>query len=88
MFWRAADGTGAVERLTESPDTQDPQAVSPDGTRLVFKEDVPKMGSDLMVLTMDTPRKAQPLVQTPFDELSAEISPDGRWLAYQSNESG
>ena len=33
-------------------------------------------------------RRPQPLLQTPFEELNAEISPDGRWLAYQSNESG
>ena len=38
LFWQAADGTGAVERLTESPNTQYPTAVSPDGRRLIFTE--------------------------------------------------
>ena len=62
--------------------------MSPDGTRLVFKEQFPKTGWDLMVLTLDNERNAQPLAQTAFAELDGEVSPDGRWLAYQSNESG
>jgi serine/threonine-protein kinase len=88
LFWQAADGTGAVERLTESPNEQTPYSVSPDGTRLVFREDVRATGQDLKVLTLQGERRAEPLVQTAFNELNAEISPDGRWLAYDSNESG
>ena len=45
-------------------------------------------GSDLKVLTLQGERRAEPLVQTAFNERNAEISPDGRWLAYHSNESG
>ena len=41
-----------------------------------------------MTLTLDKDRRVQPLVQTQFAELNGEISPDGRWLAYQSNDSG
>ena len=41
-----------------------------------------------MMLTLDKDRRVQPLVQTPFTERNGEISPDGRWLAYQSNDSG
>ena len=44
LFWQAADGTGAVERLTESPNTQYPTAVSPDGRRLIFTETAPTDG--------------------------------------------
>jgi serine/threonine-protein kinase len=88
LFWQAADGTGTIERLSESPNAQDPSAMSPDATRLVFKEQSPKTGWDLMVLTLDKQRHVEPLVRTTFDEVNAEISPDGRWLAYQSNESG
>jgi serine/threonine-protein kinase len=40
------------------------------------------------MLTLDKDRRIQPLVQTPAAEMNAEISPDGRWLAYQSNDSG
>lgn len=92
LFWQAADGTGAVERLTEGQNRQFPMAVSPDGTRLVFMEDSTSSGgnsgSDLMMLLLQGERRPQPLVQTPFSERNAEISPDGRWLAYDSNESG
>jgi serine/threonine-protein kinase len=106
LFWQAADGTGAVERLTESPTNQMASAVSPDGTRLVFREENATTGEDLMVLALVWGQRAQspspgvgglgrsatsdvrPLVQTTFNELNGEISPDGRWMAYQSNESG
>ena len=88
LFSQAADGTGAVERLTESANEQTSYAVSPDGTRLVFCEDLRATGQDLNVLTLQGERRAEPLVQTGFTERDAEISPDGRWLAYESNESG
>jgi Tol biopolymer transport system component len=106
LFWQAADGTGAGERLTESLNNQRPTAFSPDGTRLIFREETPTAGEDLIVLALEGGRRAQqhspgvgrpersvtsdvrPLVQTTFDELNGEISPDGRWVAYQSNESG
>ena len=53
LFWQAADGTGAVERLTESPNTQYPSAVSPDGRRLIFSEERPKTGNDVMQMELD-----------------------------------
>jgi len=88
LFWQAADGTGAVERLTQSENPQWAYAMTRDGTRLVFREDNPKTGRDLMALTLDKQRQAHPLVRTTFAEFNGEISPDGRWLAYQSSESG
>jgi len=88
LFWQAADGAGAVERLTESPDAQVPHAITPDGTRIVFREAATTTGNDLMLMPLQPPRRAQPLVQTMFNERNAEIGPDGRWLAYESNESG
>jgi serine/threonine-protein kinase len=86
LFWQSADGTGAVERLTESPNNQVPSNFSPDGKRLVLAEIV--NGSDLMALSFDGERRTQPLVRTQFSERNAEISPDGRWIAYESDESG
>jgi serine/threonine-protein kinase len=88
IFWQAADGTGVVERLTTSTNAQYPMSISPDGTRLVFREDAEKSKRDSHMLSLDGNRQAQPLVQTPFDDENGEISPDGQWLAYQSNESG
>ncbi len=88
LFWQAADGTGAVERLTDSPNRQNAGAVSPDGTRLIFTELAPKTGSDVMQVQLDGTRRVTPLVQTPFKEQNGILSPDGRWLAYEANDSG
>ncbi|MBI4887506.1 MAG: PD40 domain-containing protein [Acidobacteria bacterium] len=88
LYWQAADGTGAVERLTESPNLQNGAAVSPDGTRVIFYEVAPKTGTDVMQLQLDGTRRVTPLVQTPFAEQNGIISPNGRWLAYEANDSG
>jgi eukaryotic-like serine/threonine-protein kinase len=103
IYWQTADGTGAPDRLTDSGD-QSPFTIAPDGSQIVFREGVqgpsglvPSVQNDLMRLLMGSPdrtpsnaasRSRMPLIQTRFNELNAEISPDGRWLAYQSNESG
>jgi serine/threonine-protein kinase len=87
VFWQAADGTGSPERLFESPATQVPQSVSPDGTRVVLREGT-IANYDLSVLMLGAERGTEPLIRTEFHEQNAEISPDGRWLADQSNESG
>jgi serine/threonine-protein kinase len=88
VFSQAADGTGAVERLSESPNPQVPTAVSPDGTRVVLTETSPKTGQDVMTLRLDGPHQVLPLMQTPFDERNGIVSPDGRWLAYEADDSG
>ena len=88
LYWQASDGSGAAARLTDSPNTQMPNAVSPDGTKLVFAEGTTIGGNDLWLLPLQGERRAQPLVQTPFTERNADISPNGRWLAYESDESG
>ena len=54
---------------------------------MVFRELAPTL--DLMIMSLENPREPpRPLIKTPFGEPNAEISPDGRWVAYQSNESG
>ena len=88
LYWQAADGTGAVERLTESPNSQNGAAVSPDGTRVIFYETGPKTGDDVLQLQLDGTRRVTPLVQTPFAERNGILSPDGGWLAYEANDSG
>ena len=89
LYWQAADNTGTIERLTTSPNQQAPLSISPDGSRVLFQEIAPKTGADVGVLTVDAARKSGggPLIQTMFIETNAEISPDGRWVAYQSNQS-
>jgi len=95
LFWQLADGSGGLERLTTSEYVNAPESWSPDGQLLAFIEINPTTGYDVWVLRMGDPsagsgqvRKAEPFLRTPFNEGSARFSPDGRWLAYLSNESG
>jgi len=87
LFWKAAGGTGTVERLTESENDQVPYSFSPDGKQLVYLEHHPQRGYDLAVLSLGNVSSG-PLLASELNGLNAEISPDGRWLAYQSNDSG
>jgi serine/threonine-protein kinase len=90
LFWRPADGTGAAERLGQEDRSLRlmlPSSVSPDGTRVVTTTVSDAGAVDVMMLTLQD-RRVQPLIQTPFVERNGEISPDGRWLAYESNASG
>ena len=88
LFWRAADGIGSEERLTKSSNNPVPTAFAPDGTRLVFQETFEARGTDIMALDLTGSRNVVPLVKTEFQEFYADVSPDGRWIAYQSQESG
>ena len=87
LAMRAADGTGSVQVLLSSERHQTPYTISPDGEWLVFRDEVPGHGTDLDILRMRT-REARPLIATPFNERNAEISPDGKLIAYQSDETG
>ncbi|MGH6692691.1 MAG: TolB family protein, partial [Gammaproteobacteria bacterium] len=87
LYWQAADGTGVAERLVEGTDAF-PTSFSPDGTQLLFGQVTPSTGFDIGILSLEGGRRAVPLVKTSFNELNAEVSPDGHSLAYQSNESG
>jgi Tol biopolymer transport system component len=91
IFVRAADGTGDVERLTTGRHA--PSAWSPDGGRIVYADFganavSPTAPSDLGVVTLTGDRRAETMLATPAREGNAHISPDGRWLAYESSETG
>ena len=89
LYRKAVDGTGVVERLSESDDTHFPFTVTPDGTRLVLGERSGVSGVlDLAVLTLDGDSAVEPLLDTDFVVSNAHLSPGGRWLAYQSDASG
>ena len=77
-----------AERLTTSSNPQLGTAVTPDGKAVVFYEVTRTMGRDLMQLALDGTRRVTALLQTKYDELNGSVSPDGRWLAYESNSSG
>jgi serine/threonine-protein kinase len=88
VFRVAADGTGAVERLTDGPNIQAPTDVWPDGTHVLLTERSPTTGQDVMMLRLDRPGEILPLVQTPANERNGIASPDGQWLAYEADDSG
>ena len=89
LFRRPVDRAGADELLlTASEAARIPTSFSPDGTRVVYHEyPHPNDAPDLMTLRLDGAVRAEPLLQTPADERDGEISPDGRWLAYDSTVS-
>jgi eukaryotic-like serine/threonine-protein kinase len=85
LFWQPSDGSGRAERLTTSPSIQWPYSFTPDGKSLVYLDQAPKSGFDLRLLHLDTMR-SEALLETTATESNGEVSPDGRFLAYQSNE--
>jgi eukaryotic-like serine/threonine-protein kinase len=86
IFWQQADGSGGLERLTTSEHINAPMSWSLDAQLLAFTEVTPTTGLDIWVLRMSD-RKAQPFLRTPFNEAAPRFSPDGRCLAYMSDES-
>jgi dipeptidyl aminopeptidase/acylaminoacyl peptidase len=76
------------ELFLASPQDKQPTDWSADGRFLLFEAVDPKTGSDIWALPFDGDRKPFPVVQTSFDESTSQFSPDGKWIAYQSNESG
>ena len=82
LFWKAADGSDDEERLTTSEDVQTPRSWTPDAQYLAFAS-----GSDLWVWSA-ADRQPHAYLKTPSPETSPAFSPDGRWLAYSSSESG
>lgn len=89
LFWKAADGSAAAERLTTSEHVQRPNSWSPDGKTLAFLEILSDTDLDIWTLSFENGAvKTRPFLQSPSLKRWAEFSPDGHWLAYVSNESG
>ena len=66
-----------------------PNAVTPDGKQLIFRSAVDSKGeNDLFIVSMDGDHRVKTLLGTEFDELNAAISPNGRWMAFESNLTG
>jgi serine/threonine-protein kinase len=88
LFWASADGGASPERLTSSTYDQWPGSWTSDGKTLVYWENSAASGFDVGLLKMDGERTVEPLLQTPANEFAGALSPDGRFLAYVSDESG
>lgn len=88
IFWLPVDGSVPDERLTTSENVQRPCSWSTDGRLLVYQEVQAETGTDLFLLSLAGERFSRPFLQTSFDESAAVVSPDGRFVAYVSNESG
>ncbi len=87
VYWQAFDGSGTMERLSSGTDPQFPGAFSPGGTEMIFMTpSAPPY--DLGLITLGPPRTSRMLLHSVASENNGEISPDGHWLAYDSDESG
>jgi Tol biopolymer transport system component len=89
IFWKAADGSGKVEKLASVQDRNIyPWSVSSDGKTLFLGESGGESGYDIGMLSMEGGRTPKLLLQEKYGEDEPQISPDGRWIAYESDESG
>ena len=98
IYRRPADASDVEERLTNTDKNQQPNQISADGRSLLYNEIDPASGSDIWVLTIPDPvtpikkgeitAPARPFIKTNHSEGNATFSPDGRFVLYQSNETG
>jgi serine/threonine-protein kinase len=85
---RPADGSGGEDVLWALSDHAHVSDWSPDGRSLVVDVYRAKTRTDIVRLELGEKPTPHPFLETPFDESSGRVSPDGRWIAYRSNESG
>ena len=88
-YLQNADGTGPGSQLTAGSSSEYPTMITPDGMQVICNQLVnSQVGIVRLALKPAGPSRPDSLINTPFEEVDAQISPDGRYLAYQSNESG
>jgi serine/threonine protein kinase/Tol biopolymer transport system component len=88
LYQKASSGAGTEEVLLADNRDKSPQSWSPDGQFILYTSSGSPTGDDLFVLPLSGDRKPVPFLQTPFNEYDGQFSPDGRWVAYGSDESG
>lgn len=87
QIWsHAADGTGSDVRLIDNPDVIVPLASTPDDRLVVMRGPYPQ--ADIGLLDPADPARVEWLIESRFSEITPSVSPDGRWIAYASNEIG
>jgi Tol biopolymer transport system component len=88
IYQKLSNGTGSEELLFESDLLKMPHSWSGDGKFVMYYVADPKTANDVWALPLAGDRKPFAVLQTPFGEGHPQISPDGKWLAYESNETG
>ncbi len=87
VYWKLADGTGEIEKLGSAPDRMlFPYSWSSDGKTLAMAELVTATNLDISMLSTEGNRIRKPLIQTEYIDSMPQVSPDGQWMAYASNE--
>jgi Tol biopolymer transport system component len=90
IYRRRVSGAGQEEAITSETEPASAWDVSPDGRFLVYERSASKARTnlDLWIMPLTGEGKATPFLEAPFSESEARVGPDGRWLAYTSDESG
>jgi Tol biopolymer transport system component len=90
LYQKAASGTGQDELLLANRNSKLPTQWSRDGRFIVYSENYPKTKWDILVLPNAgvTERKPVPFLRSESNELYGQLSPDSRWMAYTSDETG
>ena len=96
LYQKASNGVGADEVLLQTQENKYPFDWSRDGKYVIFVNQSPKTRLDIWALPLEPSNASEkligtkpiPLVQSPFQDWMGQVSPDGRWLAYLSDESG
>jgi eukaryotic-like serine/threonine-protein kinase len=88
LYLMEADGSGRSQRIPETTTADYPNSVSPDGETLIFLRTTADKAGDLYMLSLNGEPRPRPLVSTKAHEGGGQFSPDGKWIAYASDEFG
>jgi serine/threonine-protein kinase len=86
LYAQLADGTGTIERLAEFPHTQAPGSVLPDGSGVLYTQTMSPQNPNIYLAGLSAKGTDLPIVSSPAIERVPQISPDGRFVAYESDE--
>jgi serine/threonine protein kinase/Tol biopolymer transport system component len=88
LYRKPADGVGAEDLLLSTTETKNAFDWSSDGRFILYRAASLETGYDLWALPLQGDRKPFPVVQSRFTDRDGQFSPDGKWIAFQSDESG
>jgi serine/threonine-protein kinase len=88
VFQKSISGTAPEEPIVAGSYDTEPTSFSPDGKVLVYTQSTHQNGTDILMMSIEGDRKPKPILNSTSNEDHGIVSPDGRWLAFQSDESG